>query len=64
MRTLGHLDSAPRLVLRAETAAELMTPNPKSIRRSATVAEATAFLSSRGISGAWSSTRRGVPSAS
>ena len=35
---------------RAETAADLMTPNPVSIRQSATVAEAVALLTRKGIS--------------
>jgi CBS domain-containing protein len=42
----------PPLVLRARTAAELMTPDPKSVRHDATVAEAAAFLSTRGFSAA------------
>jgi CBS domain-containing protein len=42
----------PPLVLHARTAADLMTPDPKSLRRDATVAEAAAFLSSRGFSAA------------
>jgi CBS-domain-containing membrane protein len=37
----------PLLVLRARTAADLMTPDPKSLRQDATVAEAAAFLSTR-----------------
>jgi CBS domain-containing protein len=41
-----------RLTLRAETAAELMTPNPWSIRANATVKEAMAMLSDRGVSAA------------
>jgi CBS domain-containing protein len=40
------------LVLRARTAADLMTADPKSLRRDATVAEAAAFLTSRGFSAA------------
>jgi CBS domain-containing protein len=39
------------MVLRAETAAELMTPNPLSIRAEATLKEATAFLTDKGFSG-------------
>jgi CBS domain-containing protein len=35
-----------------KTAAELMTPNPRSIRDSATVAEAIAFLADKGFSAA------------
>jgi CBS domain-containing protein len=42
----------PTLVLRARTAADLMTPDPQSLRRDATVAEAAAFLSTRGFSAA------------
>jgi CBS domain-containing protein len=42
----------PLLVLHARTAADLMTSDPKSLRRDATVAEAAAFLSTRGISAA------------
>src|SRR5438309_5777650 len=44
--------TVPNLVLRAETAAELMTANPLSIRDTATVAEAVALLTDKGISGA------------
>lgn len=40
------------LTLQAPTAAELMTTNPQSLRRDATVAEAAAFLSTRGFSAA------------
>jgi CBS domain-containing protein len=40
------------LVLKAETAADLMTPNPLSIRADASVKEAVAFLIDKGISGA------------
>src|ERR671938_539119 len=40
------------MVLGARTAADLMTPNPVSIRHSATVPEAAAFLAARGISAA------------
>jgi CBS domain-containing protein len=42
----------PTLVLHARTAADLMTPDPKSLRWDATVAEAAAFLSTRGFSAA------------
>ena len=42
----------PPLLLHARTAAELMTPDPKSLRRDATVAEAAAFLVTRGFSAA------------
>ena len=40
------------MILRAKTAADLMTPNPLSVRDSATLREAIAFLIDRGISGA------------
>ena len=40
------------VVLRARTAAELMTPNPLSLRGDATLHEAVAFLVDRNISGA------------
>jgi CBS domain-containing protein len=44
--------AAPRLTLRAETAAELMMPNPMSIRADATVREAIEALTDRGFSAA------------
>jgi hypothetical protein len=37
----------PPLVLNARTAADLMAPDPKSVRRDATAAEAVAFLAGR-----------------
>jgi CBS domain-containing protein len=40
------------LTLSAATAADLMTPNPLSIRQNASVKEAASFLSDRGISAA------------
>jgi CBS domain-containing protein len=40
------------LTLAAATAADLMIPNPVSIRRDATVKEAAAFLTGRGFSAA------------
>ncbi len=43
---------ATRLTLEAVRAADLMADNPVSIRATATVAEATALLSDRGISAA------------
>jgi CBS domain-containing protein len=43
---------APRLTLDVETARELMTPNPVSIREYATVKEAVALLIDKGISAA------------
>ena len=42
----------PPLVLQACRAEELMTINPQSLRQDATVAEAAAFLSTRGFSAA------------
>ena len=43
--TTASLDRmTPPLVLRARTAADLMTPDPKSVRWDATVAEAAAFV--------------------
>ena len=41
-----------RLVLQAQTAADLMTPNPVSIRDTATLADAVALLTDKGFSGA------------
>ena len=47
------LPEMPRPVtLQAETAADLMTPNPLSVRDTASVREAVAFLIDKGISGA------------
>jgi len=42
----------PRLTLRACTAADLMTPNPVSLREDITLREGIAFLVDRNISGA------------
>ena len=44
--------SRPRLILAADIAADLMTPNPVSIRETATVQEAAALLTDKGISAA------------
>src|SRR5262249_62087653 len=52
MKTAQLPDVAPHLVLEEQTAAELMTPNPVSIREAATVREAVELLTRRGISGA------------
>jgi CBS domain-containing protein len=41
-----------RLTVRAETAADLMTPNPVSIRASATIPEAVALFTDKGIGAA------------
>jgi CBS domain-containing protein len=45
-------ERGPRLFLRAETAADLMSANPVSIRDTATIAEAVALLTDKGFSGA------------
>jgi len=42
----------PRVVLAAETAADLMTPNPASVRDVASVKEAVCFLIDKGFSAA------------
>jgi CBS domain-containing protein len=42
----------PPLMLKARTAADLMTANPVSLRESATAGEAAVFLTQRGISAA------------
>ena len=52
MKTLKHVKLTPPMALAARTAADLMTPNPLSIRQGATVADAAAFLAARGISAA------------
>ncbi len=52
MKTLNRRQPATALNLRARTAADLMTPNPVSISRAASVREAAAFLTARGISAA------------
>jgi CBS domain-containing protein len=52
MAKSGKSEAVPRLVLGAETAADLMTPNPVSIRDSATIVEAVSLLTNKGISGA------------
>lgn len=52
MKTLNPCKPNKELILRAGTAAELMTPNPVSIGQDATVLEAAAFLAGRGISAA------------
>src|SRR5262245_45799710 len=43
---------SPRLVLRGDTAAELMTPNPVSLAAAASVKEAAAFLTDHHFSAA------------
>jgi CBS domain-containing protein len=44
--------NSTRPMLKSENAGELMTPNPLSIRESASVAEAIRFLTSKGFSAA------------
>jgi len=44
--------TSPLVALRARTAEELMTPNPLSLRDTATIREAIGFLIDKGISGA------------
>jgi CBS domain-containing protein len=61
MKTAPLLEVAPRMVLEEWKAAELMTPNPVSIRESATVREAIELLTRRGISGAPVIDRAGRP---
>jgi predicted transcriptional regulator len=46
------MSSPANVVLRAQTAADLMSPNPMSLRGDATLHEAVAFLVDRNISGA------------
>lgn len=52
MKTLKRAKPTPPMVLNAGAATDLMTPNPMSIRRRATVSEAVVFLASRRISAA------------
>ncbi len=52
MKTLNGRKPTTALALRGRTAADLMTPNPVSIRRTSSVREAAAFLTGRGISAA------------
>jgi CBS domain-containing protein len=52
MKAAPPPEVAPRLALKERKAAELMTPNPVSIRECATVREAVELLTRRGISGA------------
>jgi CBS domain-containing protein len=51
----------PRLVLAAETAADLMTGNPVSIRSEASIREAIALLTDKGISAAPVIDEAGLP---
>src|SRR5690349_12707752 len=52
MRKAMNIEAEPELVLRAATAADLLTPNPISIRNSASVREAVTLLIDRGITAA------------
>jgi predicted transcriptional regulator len=52
MTNIQELKTSGVLTLKAEIAADLMIPNPLSIRQNATVKEAAAFLTDRGISAA------------
>jgi CBS domain-containing protein len=52
MKNFLKADLPARLTLWAETAADLMTPNPVSIGVDETVKEATAFLTDKGFSAA------------
>jgi CBS domain-containing protein len=52
MRNTMRIEPACRLYLQAQTAGELMMPNPISISADATVREAVALLTDRGFSGA------------
>lgn len=52
MKNPRPLEAQPALALRATTAADLMTPNPISIRDSASAREAVALLTDKGFSAA------------
>jgi CBS domain-containing protein len=52
MKNQLTLESSPRLALQAETAAELMTANPVSVRDDATLREALALFVDKGYSAA------------
>jgi len=52
MKNPPSVESTPRVVLDAATAADLMAPNPVSIAASASVKEAAAFLADKGYSAA------------
>jgi CBS domain-containing protein len=56
-----NVEPTGRLALRAETAADLMTPNPISIRVDATLREAVALLADRGYSAAPVINEAGLP---
>jgi CBS domain-containing protein len=61
MRVKMQTTLAPHLTLEVETAAELMQPNPISIRDDATIQEAIALLSDKGFSAAPVINRAGHP---
>jgi CBS domain-containing protein len=52
MKLTNQLVRAPRLTLEADTAEELMTPNPISLRKGATVHEAIGLLTDRNFDAA------------
>jgi CBS domain-containing protein len=52
MKNSLQADPSPRLLLDAKTAADLMTPDPVSIRADASVQEAIAMLTKKGFSAA------------
>src|SRR5437868_6336191 len=52
MVTSVRAQAAPRLTLSADTAADLMMPNPVSIRGNATLREAVVLLTDKGFSAA------------
>jgi CBS domain-containing protein len=61
MATLVKAEIGERLVLKAETAADLMMPNPVSIRDDASIQEAVALLTDKGFSAAPVIDRAGRP---
>jgi CBS domain-containing protein len=52
MNATAYTETTNRIALLAKTAEDLMTINPLSLREDATIAEAIAFLSTRGFDGA------------
>jgi CBS-domain-containing membrane protein len=61
MKVAMMLEASPRLILRAETAADLMTANPVSVRDDATLREALTLLVDKGFSAAPVIDRAGRP---
>src|SRR5262245_45057673 len=61
MKNTQPAEPPARLTFGAETAADLMTPNPVSIAADATVKEAAAFLADKGFSAAPVIDRAGRP---